>query len=97
MPKLVLVIIFTAFSLLLGLFLGAFMTKPQNAEMEKLVMDKIALVAKVEKLEQENQGLKTQCKNLENNTMILRENIRSLSKVLRDSSEKPSDTSPIPR
>ncbi|MCX5634912.1 MAG: hypothetical protein NTW55_03595 [Planctomycetota bacterium] len=80
MPKIVFVIIALAFGFVIGLLIGAFLTIPQNKEMEQLIKDKSAIQAKLDNSNQENLTLKEDLDRLRSSNESLQERLLEASK-----------------
>ena len=80
MPKIVFVIIALAFGFVIGLLIGAFLTIPQNKEMEKLIKDVNEIQAKLDNSCKENSGFKKELDRLRSSNDSLKERLLEASK-----------------
>jgi septal ring factor EnvC (AmiA/AmiB activator) len=89
MPKIVFVIIALAFGFVIGLLIGAFLTVPQNKEMEQLIKDKSVIQAKLDDSCKETLTLKEQLDRLRSSNDSLKERLLEASKNNHEDKSSP--------
>ena len=88
MPKSMVALITAAFAWIIGFASGAFFTKPQNIEMEKLVNNKNELINKVAKSNTENESLRKQIKRIEEQNAAMKEKLFDAYQQLNENKDE---------